>query len=186
MVTYGHGLGVVVATGTGTEIGRISELLETVEEISTPLTHQLLGGQLELRAAAHHQRREREHLADRVERLLRLAFLDEADDRVDHDHARDHARVDPVPEREGLAQLYRGGESYRGCGVIAAEISPMGERSLDLFGNGAQDEGKERLMAAVNALNKKYGNHTVTMLAATAAIKRKRQSRFRLPMFEAH
>jgi len=41
MVTYGHAVGVVVATGSATEIGRISELLETVEEISTPLTRQL-------------------------------------------------------------------------------------------------------------------------------------------------
>ena len=41
LVTYGHALGVVVATGAATEIGRISALLETVEEISTPLTRQL-------------------------------------------------------------------------------------------------------------------------------------------------
>jgi len=41
LVTYGHAAGVVVATGAATEIGRISALLETVEEISTPLTRQL-------------------------------------------------------------------------------------------------------------------------------------------------
>ncbi len=41
LVTYGQATGVVVATGAGTEIGRISALLETVEEISTPLTRQL-------------------------------------------------------------------------------------------------------------------------------------------------
>ena len=41
LVTYGHALGVVVATGAATEVGRISALLETVEEISTPLTRQL-------------------------------------------------------------------------------------------------------------------------------------------------
>jgi magnesium-transporting ATPase (P-type) len=40
MVTYGQGAGVVVATGAATEIGRISALLETVEEISTPLVRQ--------------------------------------------------------------------------------------------------------------------------------------------------
>ena len=41
LVTYGQGRGVVVATGTATEIGRISVLLEKVEEISTPLLRQI-------------------------------------------------------------------------------------------------------------------------------------------------
>ncbi len=41
LVTYGQASGVVVATGAQTEIGRISALLETVEQISTPLTRQL-------------------------------------------------------------------------------------------------------------------------------------------------
>ena len=41
LVTYGQATGVVVATGAATEIGRISALLETVEQISTPLTRQL-------------------------------------------------------------------------------------------------------------------------------------------------
>jgi calcium-translocating P-type ATPase len=41
LVTYGQGRGVVVATGGATEIGRISALLETVEEISTPLLRQI-------------------------------------------------------------------------------------------------------------------------------------------------
>jgi cation-transporting P-type ATPase F len=41
LVTYGQATGVVVATGARTEIGRISALLETVEELSTPLTRQL-------------------------------------------------------------------------------------------------------------------------------------------------
>jgi len=41
LVTYGQGRGVVVATGAATEIGRISALLETVEEISTPLLRKI-------------------------------------------------------------------------------------------------------------------------------------------------
>jgi len=41
LVTYGQGAGVVVATGVASEIGRISALLETVEEISTPMVRQL-------------------------------------------------------------------------------------------------------------------------------------------------
>ena len=41
LVSYGQGIGVVVATGEHTEIGRISALLEQVEEIATPLLRQM-------------------------------------------------------------------------------------------------------------------------------------------------
>ena len=41
LVTYGHGLGVVVATGEQTEIGRISGMLGEVESLTTPLLRQM-------------------------------------------------------------------------------------------------------------------------------------------------
>lgn len=41
LVTYGTGTGVVVATGAGTELGRISSMLEGTTEKDTPLTRQL-------------------------------------------------------------------------------------------------------------------------------------------------
>jgi len=41
LVTQGQGLGVVVATGARTEMGRIGRLLETVEQGSTPLVRQM-------------------------------------------------------------------------------------------------------------------------------------------------
>jgi magnesium-transporting ATPase (P-type) len=41
LVTYGQGVGVVTATGAGTEIGRISALLAGVEELTTPLLRQM-------------------------------------------------------------------------------------------------------------------------------------------------
>ncbi len=41
LVTYGQASGVLVATGEHTEIGRISALLEQVEEIATPLLRQM-------------------------------------------------------------------------------------------------------------------------------------------------
>ncbi|ATE59202.1 cation-transporting P-type ATPase [Thauera sinica] len=43
LVSYGQGMGVVVATGSATEIGRISTLLGTVEGMSTPLLRQVAG-----------------------------------------------------------------------------------------------------------------------------------------------
>jgi magnesium-transporting ATPase (P-type) len=41
LVTHGQGTGVVVATGTQTEIGRISTLVSTVESVTTPLLRQM-------------------------------------------------------------------------------------------------------------------------------------------------
>ena len=41
LVTYGQGVGIVVATGDSTEVGRISQLISTVEELQTPLTRKI-------------------------------------------------------------------------------------------------------------------------------------------------
>jgi Ca2+-transporting ATPase len=41
LVTRGHGVGVVVATGNRTEVGRISGLIATAEEIETPLLRRI-------------------------------------------------------------------------------------------------------------------------------------------------
>ena len=41
LVTRGQGMGLVIATGAATEIGRISELLAEVEQLTTPLLRQM-------------------------------------------------------------------------------------------------------------------------------------------------
>jgi len=41
LVTYGQGVGMVVATGDETEVGRISQLIATAEDIQTPLTRRI-------------------------------------------------------------------------------------------------------------------------------------------------
>ena len=41
LVTFGSGMGLVVATGDATEVGRISELIAEAEELETPLTRKL-------------------------------------------------------------------------------------------------------------------------------------------------
>ncbi|MBI4398486.1 MAG: HAD-IC family P-type ATPase, partial [Candidatus Omnitrophica bacterium] len=41
LVTYGQGRGVVIATGDRTEVGRISQLISTAEELETPLTKKI-------------------------------------------------------------------------------------------------------------------------------------------------
>ncbi len=41
LVTYGTGMGVITATGDGTEIGRISELISSAKVLDTPLTRKI-------------------------------------------------------------------------------------------------------------------------------------------------
>lgn len=41
LVTYGHGKGVIVATGDETEVGRISRLIAQAQDIKTPLTQSI-------------------------------------------------------------------------------------------------------------------------------------------------
>ena len=41
LVTYGQGAGIVVATGDATEVGRISHLIATAEDLQTPLTRKI-------------------------------------------------------------------------------------------------------------------------------------------------
>lgn len=41
LVTYGQGTGIVVATGDATEVGRISQLISTAQELQTPLTRKM-------------------------------------------------------------------------------------------------------------------------------------------------
>ncbi len=41
MVTYGQGTGIVTATGSFTEVGRISELISSAQDLATPLTRKI-------------------------------------------------------------------------------------------------------------------------------------------------
>ena len=52
-------------------------------------------------AVAQHHRLRRKHVADGVQRILCLAFLDEADDHVDQHGGEDHRGVDPMAEQRG-------------------------------------------------------------------------------------
>ena len=41
MVTYGHGTGIVVATADHTEVGHISRLISSAQDMATPLTRKI-------------------------------------------------------------------------------------------------------------------------------------------------
>lgn len=63
--------------------------------------HQALGIDFMAFTATQHHGVGREHAADGVQRVLRLAFLDEADDHVDQHGGKDHRGIDPMAEQGG-------------------------------------------------------------------------------------
>ena len=83
--------------------------------------HQLVGGDLGALALPQHERLGREHPADRIQRPLGPAFLDEADDRVDQNDAEDHRGVDPLAEP--------GGDERRAEQHVDQNVMELGEES---------------------------------------------------------
>lgn len=65
-----------------------------------------------------------------------------------------HARAD-------LARIYRPGFRYKKTGVFLSEIVPADSRQLDLFADAGVPEERERLMAALDAINARMGRGTV-------------------------
>ncbi len=88
--------------------------------------------------------------------------------------------------KSGLCRLFRAGQSYRACGVVASDISSAATATNDLFGRMVADSRQAELMLTVNAINRKYGNRTLS-LAATRRVKQQpAQPRFRYPVLIAY
>ncbi|OIO73944.1 MAG: DNA polymerase IV [Zetaproteobacteria bacterium CG1_02_53_45] len=87
--------------------------------------------------------------------------------------------------KAGFLALYRAGEQYRGCGIVATHISKEASSTGDLFGFSREDSRQAGLMLAVNRINKKYGERTV-LLASVQRIKTKQHlPRFHYPLLIA-
>lgn len=87
--------------------------------------------------------------------------------------------------QDALKHLYRPGVLYRGCGVIASDISNRESRTFDLFGQVEADEAQGKVLEMVDLINRKYGRDTMTMAAGLIAKAKARASRFAYPMIEA-
>lgn len=60
----------------------------------------------------------------------------------------------------GLQHLYRPGYYYKKAGVMLCDLSPAGVDQVDLFAKG-DDERSQRLMATMDALNRRMGRRAV-------------------------
>ena len=79
------------------KVGR--DLVARFEQHDVP-RHELFRGNHARLAAAHGPRLGGQHVADRIQRLLGLALLDEAEQRVEDDDAEDDRRVEPQVQHQ--------------------------------------------------------------------------------------
>jgi len=88
--------------------------------------------------------------------------------------------------KSGLSILFRAGQQYRGCGVVANRISYERTVGNDLFGLMLEDSRQATLMLTVNTINRKYGNRTLSLAAASRIKQKSAQPRFHYPVLTAH
>jgi len=88
--------------------------------------------------------------------------------------------------KQGFSRLYRDGVKYRGCGVVANRISREQSATADLFGLMQQDTRQTSLMRSVNAINRKYGNRTLSSAAACRIKSKPTALRFHYPLLTAY
>jgi len=87
--------------------------------------------------------------------------------------------------KEGFCRLFSPGQQYRGCGLVAFDISREATVNNDLFGLMAADTRQTTLMLTVNAINRKYGNRTLLLAAASRVKQKSKQLRFHYPLLTA-
>ncbi|GAV19206.1 DNA polymerase IV [Mariprofundus micogutta] len=125
-------------------------------------------------------------LARRLSVFLTLASFERQGTSVQLDFSTSSLKRIMAAVKVCFQQLFRPGEQYRGCGVVATDISREVSRTDDLFGFSREDTRQTSLMLTVNHINKKYGDRTVS-LASVGQVKKKRQApRFHYPLFIAH
>lgn len=73
--------------------------------------------------------------------------------------------------KEQFGRVYRRGVRYRATGVVLIDLQPQDGVQLDLFGAVAQVERWKPVYAAVDALDSKFGKHTVYLGSTHQAMK---------------
>jgi DNA polymerase V len=75
----------------------------------------------------------------------------------------------------GTRQIWRDGYRYSKAGVVTADLVPMDRAPRALFGGFDRERG-DKLMAAMDAANARFGRGAVTL--AAAGIKKPWETRF--------
>lgn len=88
--------------------------------------------------------------------------------------------------KKGFITLFRAGEPYRGCGIVATHISHAASTTPDLFGLMHEDERQTELMLTVNDINRKYGDRTISLAAVRRLKQQQKRPRFQYPLLVAN
>lgn len=81
--------------------------------------------------------------------------------------ASNDTRVIVAAALDALRAIYQPGYQYKKAGVIVGDISPVARRPVDLFSR-APDAAGDNLMAAIDAINNRFGKNTVRLTAELA------------------
>ena len=89
--------------------------------------------------------------------------------------------------RAALRKLWQPGQRYTNAGVVLDGLEPAGQTQLALFEAAPVSEKRTRLMAELDALNRRFGQGTVRLaamaLAAMALAPWDGQARWRTPQY---
>jgi DNA polymerase V len=90
--------------------------------------------------------------------------------------------------RAALKRLWQPGQRYTKAGVILDGLEPAGQAQLSLFEPGPVSEKRTRLMAELDALNRRFGKGTVQLASAVrspgqAAVPWQGQAQWRTPQY---
>jgi len=125
-------------------------------------------------------------LARHIHLFLTLASYEKRTSNVCLDVPTNSLKRITIAVRQGMKQMFRRGESYRACGVVATRISSSHSQTPDLFGLTGEDERQTELMSVVNRINKKYGTGSVSLAAVRLIKQKKIRPRFQYPLLIAH
>lgn len=69
--------------------------------------------------------------------------------------------------KQALGKIYKPGFHYKKVGVYLGELIPKGSQQLDLFNQPSEEylTKREQLMEVFDAINQKYGRHTIKIAA---------------------
>lgn len=76
---------------------------------------------------------------------------------------------------EILDEIYKYGYEYRKCGVLLSDLRPKGERQLSLLENDFLET--EKVTNVIDAINKKFGPHSIKVLSCNQKKKNALQTR---------
>ena len=68
-----------------------------------------------------------------------------------------------------VERIFEKGASYKKAGVMVSELTPEGVLQNTIFGEGLSERRRDKLMAAMDAINGRFGKGAVTFSSTLSA-----------------